>query len=70
MLKQIASYILFTLIAVVALATGAYGNNGGESFPTRKSLEGISLFSAVVVILVTIAIVAGLVILLIRAYSF
>lgn len=68
-MKRIASYILFTLISIVALASGAYGMNGGESFPTRRSLENISSRSAFMVILVTVAVVVGLTVTLIRAYS-
>jgi hypothetical protein len=69
-MKRIASYILFILISIVALASGAYGMSGGESFPTRKSLENISSRSAFIVILVTVALIAGLTVTLIRAYSY
>lgn len=58
------------LISIVALASGAYGMSGGESFPARKSLENISFRSAFIVILVTLAVVVGLIVTLIRAYSY
>ena len=69
-MKRIASYILFILISIVALASGAYGMNGGESFPSRKSLEAISSRNAFIVILVTVALVVALAVTLIRAYSY
>ena len=69
-MKRIASYILFILISIVALASGAYGMNGGESYPTRKSLENISSRNAFIVILATVALVVALVVTLVRAYSY
>lgn len=69
MLKQIASYILFSLMAIVILATGAYSGSSAEPFPSRRSLESLSLGSAITVIFMTVAIIAGLTILMTRAFS-
>jgi hypothetical protein len=69
MIKRIASYILFSFIAIAILATGAYGGGSGEMFPSRKSLENMPYLSAVIVIVVTVGVIGGLTWLFINAFA-
>jgi hypothetical protein len=69
MIKCIASYILFLFMAGVLLFSGAYGNSGGESLPSRKSFENIRLISAIAVIVLTIAAFGGLFILAAQLFA-
>ncbi|GEM_PF-1952767 len=69
MLKYSASYILFLLVLIVTLFTGATGAGVAQWTPKRKDLEVMSLRSAVIVNGVTLLIIAGLFYLIVRAFQ-
>lgn len=68
MLKYVASYILFLLVAIVTMFTGAAGAGVQSWAPNRKDLEVMTLRSAVIVNVTTLLVIAGLVYLIIRAF--
>lgn len=68
MLKRLASYILFLLVTIVTIFTGAAGAGVQSWAPSREDLEVMSLRSAVIVNGMTLIIIAGLVYLIIRAF--
>lgn len=67
MLKYSASCILYSLVFVVTLATGAAGSGVQQWFPERKDLEIISMRNAILVNGIALIIVGVLTYVIIRA---
>ena len=69
MLKLLASHILFLLVTIVTIFTGATSAGVQGWAPSRRDLEVMSLRSAIIVISITLLIIAGLIFLAVRAFQ-
>lgn len=69
MLKLIASHILFFLVTIVTIFTGAAGAGVQSWAPNREDLAVMSLRSAIIVTSMTLLIIVCLIYLVIRAFQ-